>query len=212
MKPARVAIVDDHKLFRRGLVELLDKMDACQVIWEASNGIEVMKKTAQEGVPDIALIDCNMPLMDGEATTRWLRKEYPVVRVLALSMYDDEDNIIRMIRAGAVGYMLKDSDPAELKIILDEIVEKGYSYSSSVSKALANNTRIEPSAAIALSDREKEFLMHACSEMTYKEIADKMNVATRTVDGYRESLFEKLSCRSRVGLVMFAIRNGMVAV
>lgn len=210
MKPVRLAIVDDHKLFRRGLVELLEKRKTCEVIWEASNGIEVMKKM-QEAVPDIALIDCNMPLMNGEETTRWLRMEYPAVRVLALSMYDDEENIIKMIRAGAVGYMLKDSDPSELGIILDEIMEKGYSYSSSVSYALANNTRIDPAAPIELSDREKEFLVHACSEMTYKEIADRMHVAARTVDGYRESLFEKLSCKSRVGLVMFAIRTGMVA-
>jgi DNA-binding NarL/FixJ family response regulator len=209
MKSVRIAIVDDHKLFRRGLVELLDKRDNCQVIWEASNGVEVMKRVL-EAAPDIALIDCNMPLMNGEETTRWLRMEYPSVRVLALSMYDDEENIIKMIRAGAVGYMLKDSDPSELGMILDEIMQMGYSYSSTVSQALANNARTEPAVGIALSDREKEFLVHACSEMTYKQIADRMNVAARTVDGYRESLFEKLSCKSRVGLVMFAIRSGMV--
>jgi DNA-binding NarL/FixJ family response regulator len=127
-------------------------------------------------------------------------------------MYDDEKSIIRMIKAGARGYVLKDADPTELRKAFDDVVSKGYYYSDLVSGVLVQSLHDDPGTQkkININDREAEFLKFACTELTYKEIADRMCLAPRTIDGYREALFEKLNVKSRVGLVMYAIRNGLV--
>jgi len=154
--------------------------------------------------------------MDGYETAVWLKKNYPLVKVLALSMYDNENAIIRMFKAGAKGYILKDCDPAELRAALDSINSKGFYYSEMVTGRLIHtiNQLDEDDNTvknlIQLNDRELEFLKLACSELTYKEIADKMFLSPRTIDGYRDALFEKLNVKTRVGLVMYAIKNGIV--
>jgi DNA-binding NarL/FixJ family response regulator len=174
-----------------------------------------MKK---QGIPDLVLMDINMPVKDGYETTLWLKKNHPGVLVLALSMYDDESAIIRMLKSGARGYIMKDSEPAELRAALEAIIQKGFYYSEMVTGRLVRtisdmdeegNVSKNP---FSLSDREIEFLKLACTEMTYKEIADKMNLSPRTIDGYRDSLFEKLDIKTRTGLVIYAIRNGIVKI
>ena len=130
-------------------------------------------------------------------------------------MYDDEKSIIRMIKAGARGYVLKDADPAELRKAFDDVVAKGYYYSDLVSGVLVQSLHYDDAGnqkKIIINDRETEFLKLACTELTYKEIADRMCLAPRTIDGYREALFEKLKVKSRVGLVVYAIRNGFVKI
>jgi two-component system invasion response regulator UvrY len=157
-------------------------------------------------------------VMDGFETTQWLKINHPDIKVLALSMYDNESSIIRMLKCGAKGYILKDSEPAELKAAIDDLVNKGYYYSDLVSGKLIhaiNKIEDEGSAMhtlVNLNDRETDFLKYACTELTYKEIADKMFVSPRTIDGYRDALFEKLHLKTRVGLVMYAIKNGLVTV
>jgi DNA-binding NarL/FixJ family response regulator len=215
---ARVAVTDDHVLLRNGLANLIRSFDQYEVVFEADNGKDFLAKLDKDALPDIVLMDINMPEMDGYETALWLKRNYPDVKVLALSMYDNENAIIRMLKNGAKGYILKDIDPAEFRVALDALVRKGYYYSELVTGKLihAVNNLDEPDQPIknlaALNDREIDFLKYACTEMTYKEIADKMFLSPRTIDGYRDALFEKLNCKTRVGLVMYAIKNGIVSV
>ena len=214
---ARVAVTDDHVLLRNGLANLIRSFDQYEVVFEADNGKDFLTKLDKNSLPDIVLMDINMPEMDGYETALWLKRNHPDVKVLALSMYDNENAIIRMLKNGAKGYILKDIDPAEFRVALDSLVRKGYYYSELVTGKLihAVNHLDEPDQPIknitTLNDREIDFLKYACTEMTYKEIADKMFLSPRTIDGYRDALFEKLNCKTRVGLVMYAIKNGIVS-
>jgi two-component system, NarL family, invasion response regulator UvrY len=212
----KIALADDHVLLRKGLANLLKEL-GYDVLFEADNGKDFLEKLKSSGTPDIALMDINMPLMDGYDTTQWLKVNHPEVKVLALSMYDDENAIIRMLRCGAKGYILKDSDPAELRSALHALVVKGFYHSELVTGKLIHtiNHLDEPGHAsvkniMGLNEREIDFLKLVCSEMTYKEIADQMFLSPRTIDGYRDNLFEKLQLKSRVGLALFAIKNGIV--
>jgi two-component system, NarL family, invasion response regulator UvrY len=211
----KVALADDHVLLRNGLAGLINSFDEYTVVFEADNGNDLQKKIQKENAPDLVLMDINMPAMDGFATAQWLRQNYPLIKVLALSMYDNENSIIRMFKAGAKGYILKDSEPSELKAALDSIMQKGYYYSELVTGKLIhsiNKSEEDKGNSWQLNDREIEFLKYAATEMTYKEIADKMFLSPRTIDGYRDALFEKLNLKTRVGLVMYAIKNGIVQV
>ena len=211
----KVCLVDDHKLLRKGMVELIDGFNEYQVIGEFNNGKEFVSLLKSIESPDIVLLDINMPEMDGHETAIWLNKEYPPIKVIALSMYDDEKSIIRMIKAGARGYVLKDAEPAELRKAFDQVVSKGYYYSDLVSGVLVQSLHHDEPGnqkKISINDRETEFLKLACTELTYKEIADRMCLAPRTIDGYREALFEKLNVKSRVGLVMYAVKKGVVKI
>lgn len=212
-----IALADDHILLRDGLAGLVSKL-GYEVLFQADNGQELMNKVATGAIPDLVLMDINMPLKDGYETTSWLKKNYPDVKVLALSMYDDEHAIIRMLRSGARGYILKDSEPSELRAALEAILHKGFYYSDMVTGKLLHSIhqmdeeeRIT-SSVLGLNAREEDFLKYAATEMTYKEIADQMNLSPRTIDGYRDSLFEKLGLKSRVGLVLFAIKHGIVRI
>lgn len=214
----KVALADDHILLRKGLAGVVDSFGEYEVLFEADNGKDFTQQIKKHGEPDIVLMDINMPEMDGYATAQWLRQHHPLVNVIALSMYDNENAIIRMFKAGAKGYILKDSEPPELKKALDSVHQKGYYYSELVTGRLIHSINKmddgnnEVKTFNDLNDREIEFLKYACTEMTYKEIAEKMFLSPRTIDGYRDTLFEKLEIKTRVGLVMYAIRNGIVVV
>jgi DNA-binding NarL/FixJ family response regulator len=159
-----------------------------------------------------------MPHMDGYETATWLKKNYPDIKILSLSMYDDENSVIRMLKNGARGYILKDTEPAELKAAIEAIINKGFYYSEMVTGRLMhsisgmNDENSTSQQLMNLTEREIEFLKLACSEMTYKEIADQMHLSPRTVDGYRDALFQKLELKTRTGLVIYAIKNGIVHV
>lgn len=212
MDPIKIFLVDDHTLFRRGIAELINSFNGYTVCGEADGGMEFIRLFHETERPDIVLLDIHMPGMDGFETAAWLRKNFPEVKVLALSMNDSESVVIRMLRAGASGYLLKDAEPAELLAALTAVVEHGVYYSGLVTKVLLNNLNNPDgsSRGVKLNDRERRFLELACTELTYKEIADQMCLSPRTIDGYREALFEKLGARSRVGLVLFAIREGII--
>ncbi len=213
----KVVLADDHGLLRHGLANLIKSFGGYEVLFEADNGHHFTQQLDKKQLPDIVLMDINMPEMDGYETTLWLKKNYPLVNVLALSMYDNENAIIRMFKAGAKGYILKDCDPAELRDALHSVMKKGFYYSEMVTGRLIHNINKmddedgSNTGLTQLSDREIEFLKLACSELTYKEIADKMFLSPRTIDGYRDALFEKLNVKTRVGLVMYAIKNGIVS-
>jgi len=158
-----------------------------------------------------------MKKMDGYASAQWLKQTYPLIRIMALSMYDNENAVIRMFKAGARGYILKDCEPPELKAALRSVMEKGYFYSELVTGKLIHSiNKLDQDGdggnSSRLNEKELQFLKLACTELTYKEIADQMCLSPRTIDGYRDALFEKLQLRTRVGLVMYAIKNGIVEV
>ena len=212
---ANIVLADDHVLLRNGLATLLKNLGH-KVLFEACNGKELIACLEPEKLPDIVLMDINMPEMDGYETTHWLKINHPAIKVLALSMYDNETAIIRMLKCGAKGYMLKDSDPAELKIAIQALLNKGFYQSELLSGKLINamNTiddgETNVKNVLHINEKEIEFLKYTCTELSYKEIAEKMNVSPRTVDHYRDTLFEKLQVKTRVGLVMYAIRNKIV--
>jgi DNA-binding NarL/FixJ family response regulator len=215
MKPAReiqVAIADDHSLLRNALARLINGFEGYSVAIEADNGKDLIAKMSQSVLPDIVLLDVNMPEMDGFETTQWLHKKYPQLKILALSMLSDERTIIKIFRLGAKGYLLKNTDAAELKVALDSVMSKNVYLSEYVSgklvSGLHNDVDLELKEAI-LNEKEREFLRWTCSELSYKDIAEKMYLSPRTIDDYRQSLFNKLKVHSRVGLVMYAIKNGI---
>ena len=218
MNTTFVALADDHSLIRNGLANLIDTFDGFKVLFQAANGQELIDALKLRALPDIVLMDINMPKKDGYETTKWLRETYPDIKVLALSMYDNEGAIIRMIKNGACGYILKDAEPGDLRRALNEIAQKGYYHSELVTTHLVKMVRQgindgdDRLHAQSLKDKDIEFLKLVCTELTYKEIADKMYLSPRTIDGYRDALFEKLNVRTRVGLAMYAVKNGIVTV
>jgi DNA-binding NarL/FixJ family response regulator len=213
-----IAIVDDHTMFRKGLAVLINLFPDYQVLFEVANGKELIASLDAKHLPDIVLMDIHMPEMDGYAATEWLSNNYPEIRVLALSTMDTETAIIKMIKSGAKGYILKDAEPAELKLAFEEVFSRGYFYNELVTRKVmqAVNKLIDPKETISifakLTEREIDFLRFACTELAYKEIAEKMNVSVRTVEGYRDTLCEKLGLKTRVGLAMYAIKSGIVSV
>ncbi|GGB09089.1 response regulator [Puia dinghuensis] len=211
-----VVLVDDHVLLRNGLASLIRGFGGFDVLFEASDGKDLIRQLRISRHPDIILLDIGMPEMDGFETACYLRRCYPEIRILALTMSDTDSAIVRMLKNGAKGYILKDIDAAGLKRALDSVVEKGFYYSEMVTEKLIDTVshRSEPERRIRdlvlLNERELEFIRLVCTEWTYKEIADRMYLSPRTIDGYRDTLFEKLNVKTRVGLAMFAVKNGIV--
>jgi DNA-binding NarL/FixJ family response regulator len=213
-KEHTVAIVDDHLLLSGSLEKLINSFSGFKVIYHASNGKELQKKfnTATE-LPEIILLDINMPVMDGFETVAWLNKNNPEIKVLALSMEDDEKVILKMLRLGAKGYLLKDIHPDRLRVALEEVIERGYYHSEKVAATLLHS--IQPSFRkdeVQFKQNELTFLQLACSEMTYKEIADVMSLSPKTIDGYRQELFNRLHIKNRVGLVIYALKNNLIKI
>ena len=212
-----IALADDHILLRNGLASLVQSQ-GYTVLFEADNGIDFIKKLNPALLPDIVLMDINMPEMDGYATTKWLTQHYPLVKVLALSMYDYETAIIRMLQCGAKGYILKDCEPLELQMAITSLFNNGFFYSELVTGKMLNainrmeNTGTEINIPINFTERETEFLQLLCTDLGYKEIANKMSLSPRTIDGYRDNLFYKLKIKTRTGLVIYAIKNQLVNV
>lgn len=206
-----IAIVDDHTLFRSGLASLLDEFDEIEVLFEGINGQDLQNKIKNHPELQLILMDINMPVMDGFTATKWVKENYPDVNILALSMLEDEKAIIGMLKAGAGGYMLKESTPIDLLNAIKAINEKGFYVNDLVSGRLLVALKDGDTKPV-FSARELTFLQHCSSELTYREIADLMNVSPRTVDNYRESLFAKLNIKSRTGLVVYAIKNSLIKI
>lgn len=209
-----VAIVDDHLLLAGSLEKLINSFEGFHVIYHASNGKELQQKLrANSNPPDIILLDINMPVMDGFETAEWLSQNHPDIKVLALSMEDDEKVILKMLQKGAKGYLLKDIHPDRLKIALVEVMDRGYYHSEKVAATLLHS--IQPSSKseeVPFKENELTFLQLACSEMTYKEIADVMSLSPKTIDGYRQELFNRLHIKNRVGLVIYALKNDLIKI
>lgn len=211
MSNAKIALVDDHVLLRNGLASLITSF-GYEVITESSNGKQFIQSLDKNNLPDLVVMDINMPEMDGYETTLWLKENYPSIHVLALSMIDDDEAIIRMIRNGAKGYILKDAKPDELRLAIASVLAQGFYYSDRITGRVIRRFQDKEDDALKLNDREIQFLKLAGTELTYKEIAQEMHLSPRTIDGYRDQLFEKLNIKSRVGLVMYAIKKGIIQI
>lgn len=209
----KIAIVDDHELMARALSGLIQKFEDYEVLFEAFSGEDLMHYIRLGMIPEIVLLDINMPDMDGYEVAQWLKNNYKDIKILALSMNNKEEAIVKMLRNGAGGYLLKGCKPHELKQALDSMTAKGFHYTEYVTSQLIKSLNPEkiqnPVEILNINDRELTFIRLSCSDLTYVEIADKMCVSPRTVDGYRESVFQKMNVKSRVGMVLEAIRLGL---
>jgi len=213
--PIKVALVDDHILLRNALAGLIDSFGDCRVIHQSGNGKEIIKAISDGVIPDVVVMDLNMPEMDGFETAHWLQQNFPKVYVLMLTMFDSELSLIRLLQTGVRGFLKKDIHPSELKFAIHSVMQSGYYYSNNTTGRLVNLFKNKhdgsmPLNNMVLSDQEIQFLKLACSDLTYKEIAQKIGLNPRTIDTLRDHLFIKLDVKSRVGLAMVAIKNGIV--
>ncbi|MGB8193097.1 MAG: response regulator transcription factor [Chitinophagaceae bacterium] len=222
----RIAIADDHTLFRKGLIKLLDE-DRYELLFDVENGKMLIDKISanESNPPDIVIMDIEMPGMNGYEAVSWIRDNHPPIKILVVSMVDREEAIVRMLKLGVKGYLSKDMEPEDLHAALQSIIKKDYYYTDFVTNKLVHSIQnddsfFEDKTGVlmnhelweTLSARQKEFVRYACTEMIYEEIADKMYVSPKTIDGYRDAVFEKFSVKSRVGLVLYAIRNKLVSI
>jgi len=205
-----IVIVDDHILIAQAIKGIIANFENFETICECENGQELIDKINTYNVlPDIVLLDISMAVMDGFQTADWLQKNHPEVLVMVLSMQNDEQSVIKMVKNGAKSYLLKNSHPRELESALLKLVENGFYYPEWASKIIFSSINKTSNEALSkLTDREKEFLKYTITEKSYKEIAELMFCSPRTVESYRDNLFEKLNLKTRVGLAVYAIKNG----
>lgn len=213
----KVVIVDDHQLIAKAIGSIIEDFNDFEVLYDAPNGQALTEKfKVRVNIPDIVLLDISMPIMNGFETAQWISANFPDIKIMALSMQDDDESLLKMIKNGARGYLHKNVHPAELETALKTLIEKGMYYPDwAMSKVFMSVARPEEkrvSNLPKLSDKELEFMSHVCSELTYKEIADIMCCSPRTVEGYRDGLFEKLGIKTRVGLAMYAVKNQIAQV
>jgi DNA-binding NarL/FixJ family response regulator len=216
MKPINLAIADDHKIFRNGLKAALEDCPDFNLVIEASNGKELIGQLSTR-TPDVILMDIKMPEMDGMQTTAHVHQNFKEVKILALSMHNEDKYIVDMMKAGASGYLLKNAEPEEIIEAINTVYNKGFYFNEHLSVTLIKQL-VGPGhndaahQSVELNDREIEVLKLVCQEYSNQEIADKIFLSVRTVEGYRARLFEKTGSKNLVGLVIFAIKQGIITV
>ena len=214
MSKIKIAIVDDHKLVSKALENMISFNPDFEVMMTCYNGQDFIDELREmKKHPDVVLMDINMPIKNGIETTAELSRIFPNLKVIALTMEDNESTIIKMLTAGAKGYLLKDMSPDILFDAINIVHEKGIFYTDLVTQSLLkikSEEKIIGELNESLKDREVEFIKLACSELTYKDIAEEMCLSPRTIDGYRDSVFVKLNVKTRVGIVLFAIKHNII--
>ncbi len=209
----RIALADDHVLLRNALASLINSFENCKVITEASNGKQLIKSIEDGVLPNIILLDLNMPELGGYEAASWLQCYHPEIDILMLTMYDTEMTMIRLLQLGVKGFLKKDIHPSELRFAINSVRQFGYYYTNDTTGKLVNLFRKTQEQASfmrsMLTETEVRFLRFTCSELTYKEIAVRMHLNPRAVDNLRDTLFDKLDVKSRVGLAMYSIRHGI---
>ncbi len=216
----RIAITDDQNLFREGLANLLNTNAGYELVAQAENGRALLDQLAKlDTLPDIALIDMNMPEMNGVELNAVLRKEYPSIKVIVLSVHGEERYMSKMIEAGACGYLKKNCETAELFATIDNTHQLGFYFNLDTLNAMRNAAKYRKqglknlnSIPISLTEREIMILQMICDEMTNAEISEKLFISSRTVDGHRNNLLIKTGCKNTAGLVIFAIKYGIYEV
>lgn len=215
--PIKVAIADDHKIFRSGVINTLTPYANINVVFEAEDG-EHLLEIMQQQQPDVILMDLKMPKMDGIQATIKVREKYPHVKVIILTMYEDDNFIVHLVENGANAYLLKNSEPEEIYEAICTTFDKGFYFNENVNLALLkkvlhkNKQQFKPTFKneVQLSDRELEVLKLICNEFTTQEISEKIFLSPRTVEGLRQKLLEKLNVKNTVGLVLYAFRNSLI--
>ncbi|MCW3074446.1 MAG: LuxR family transcriptional regulator [Flaviaesturariibacter sp.] len=215
MQVIKVAIADDHKIFRKGVVLSLRPFTNLKFVQEAENGQELLDGIAVSE-PDVVLMDLRMPVKDGIETTKQLSKEKPHIRIIVLSMYEDERFVSHMMENGAQGYLLKNAEPTEIRKAIMDVCEKGYYLNNFVNRILLKKSHAKQkpipnlNSEITLNDREREVLKLICMEFTATEIAQKMDISNRTVEAIKDRLMERFGSKNTAGLVFFAVKNNLV--
>jgi len=211
----KVAIVDDHKIFRKGVILSMRQYTNIKFVMEADNGEELIEKISEFN-PDVVLCDLKMPKKDGIDTTKQLTKLFPQIRVIILTMYEDERFVGHLMDCGAAGYLLKSTDPAEIKKAIVDVMKTGFYLNPFVNKVLIKKNyskqKFNPSltSEVVLSDREKEVLTLVCMEFTAQEISQKMDISPRTVEAIKDRLMERFGVKNSVGLVFYAMKNQLI--
>ena len=215
MSKIKIIIADDYKIFRDGLKVSLSQDEDFEIIAEADNGEDLIA-CIEKSKPDVIIMDLKMPIMDGMEATQIIRKKYSDIKILVVSMYDDDKFIIHLMEIGANGYLLKNADPAEILKAIHSVFENGYYFNDIVNKALLKKLvlkgNIKPSfnQNVELTERELEVLKMVCEEKTATEIGKEIFLSPRSVEGIRQRLIEKIGVRNTAGLVMFAYKSGIV--
>ena len=215
-KKINVIVTDDHKLFRKGIIALLEDFNFIGETMEASNGAELIDLLAKiKTPPDVILLDLRMPVMDGIETHKKISKLYPEIKVIILTMEDDEQFILHLISEGVNGYLLKNADPDEMEKAILNVVEKGYYFSENISTlVLQSLKRMEKTDAIFnpdFTERELLVLELICREYSNSEIAEEMNISIRTAEGYRQKLLDKSGAKNIAGLVVLALKYNWIS-
>lgn len=210
-----IAIADDHKIFRKGVILSLKNYSNIRFILEAENGDELIKGIEKEQ-PDIVLMDLKMPVKDGIETTKYLNKHFPTIRILILTMFEDERFVGHLMDSGANGYLLKNTEPAEIKQGIMDVMKTGFYLNNFVNRVLIKKNyarqKFNPNlnSELVVSAREKEVLSLVCMEYTAHEIAQKMDISARTVEAIKDRLMERFGVKNSVGLVFFAMKNSLI--
>lgn len=210
-----LVITDDHKLFRKGLHSLLSDFDFIGNIYEASNGVELLDLLKSvDSKPDLILLDLQMPEMDGIKANKEIKKLYPGIKVIILTMEDDAQFILHLIKQGVNGYLMKDADPDELEAAIKSVIEKDFYFSENISQLIyrnLNKKKKSPGLFIPkFTPREIQTLELICKEYTAAEIAEELDLSVRTIEGYRSNLLDKSGAKNIAGLVVFALTNDLV--
>ncbi len=218
MEKIKLAIVDDHNLFRLGLVRILQQSDDIEVVLEAVNGKEFLDKLADHQI-DVVLLDIQMPEMDGIKVTEHLRAKGDNPKIIILSMHDEDQFILHLLELGANGYLLKDTDPEEVETAIRKVHQSGIYFTDFVSRVMLKKATLKQHKAgkifnhkTDLSDRELEVLTHICEGLTTSEIGDKMCISPRTVEGHRNRIMEKLDVNNTAKLVAYAIKHNLIMI
>ncbi len=215
MSQIKVAIADDHKIFRKGVILSMRTYPNIKFVQEADNGDELLDGIV-ENQPDVILMDLRMPHKDGIETTKIIHKLYPNIKILVLTMYEDERFVSHLMENGANGYLLKSTDPSEIKKAIMEVLVRGYYLNNFVNKILLkkSHTKVKtiPSLTneITINEREREVLRLLCREYTAQETALKLNISPRTVEAIKDRLMERFGTKNTAGLVFFAVKNNLV--
>lgn len=210
-----VAIADDHKIFRKGVILSMRPYTNIRFVMEADNGEDLIQKIP-ESMPNVVLCDLKMPIKDGIDATKVISKNFPGIRVIILTMYEDERFVGHLMDCGAAGYLLKSTDPAEIKRAIMDVMKTGFYLNPFVNKVLIKKNyskqKFNPSltSEVVLSEREKEVLTLVCMEFTATEIAQKMTISARTVEAIKDRLMERFGVKNSVGLVFYAMKNQLI--